>query len=234
MMKYVFTFCMLFVCAAGFSQTMEKVMEKRAREMHAAFSSADKDGWKKFVEANYSDRLIKDRGLDNILQMWQNIHQDLSGSKIVSVTQTKEGTEMIVKRGDDGQKATFLLIPEAASPYKIDRMGIELGEGPEGADPAEQLMIQLLETVAKGQVKEIDAFVQAHADPKAKDPGTMKSDIASLLKDFKNHQVMSANVSGQDVEYTIESTTTHKAKKIIMSVNANTKISAIRVSDFTH
>ena len=44
--------------AAFAQESMEKVMEKRAREMHRVLGLSRKDEWKKFVKENYSQSLI--------------------------------------------------------------------------------------------------------------------------------------------------------------------------------
>jgi len=133
---------------ASAQDAMEKVMEKRAREMHRVISLDDKEQWKKFIKENYTQALIdkpmqakvqtSDNGSassstsetgDNVeakAGMFQMLHNDFGGSKIVSLKPTGEKMEMVLKN-DMGMMGTFNLTFEKASPYKIDRLGIEVG-----------------------------------------------------------------------------------------------------------
>src|SRR5690348_18156781 len=90
----------------AFSQeAMEKAMEKRAREMHRVIGLNDKDEWKRFINENYTQRLIDkpmhskmqtaDNGSalsevkseDNIeakAELFKRLHTDFADSQIAS------------------------------------------------------------------------------------------------------------------------------------------------------
>jgi len=152
-MKKIITLVVLLIaCFTSFAQdSMEKVMEKRAKEMHRVISLNDKEQWKKFVKENYTQTLIdkpmqakvqtSDNGntstssteakaVDNLeakAGMFQRLHNDFGGSKIVSFKPTGEKMEMVLKN-DMGMMRTFNLKFEKNSPYKIDGLGIEVGD----------------------------------------------------------------------------------------------------------
>lgn len=132
-------------------ESLEKVMEKRAREMHRVIGLTDKEQWKKFVKENYTQTLIdkpmqakvqtsengktssstsETKAADNLeakASMFQRLHNDFGGSKILSLKPTGEKMEMVLKN-DMGMMGTFTLKFEKASPYKIDGLGIEVGD----------------------------------------------------------------------------------------------------------
>ncbi len=132
----------------SFSQEpLEKIMEKRAREMHRVIGLDDKEQWKKFVSGNYASSLI-DRPMqekvsiaedDNVTssstetkpatgveakaKMFGRLHDDFGDSKITSIKLTGEKLEMNVE-ATSGLKATFQLKFQKTSPYLIDGLGI--------------------------------------------------------------------------------------------------------------
>lgn len=131
--------------------TMEKVMEKRTKEMHRVIGLTDKEEWKKFVKENYTQALIdkpmqakvqtsdngsvststsETKSADNLeakASMFQRLHGDFGNSKLVSLKPTGEKMEMILKNSG-GMTGTFLLTFDKKSPYLIDKLGIEVGD----------------------------------------------------------------------------------------------------------
>lgn len=126
-------------------------MEKRAREMHRVIGLTDKEQWKKFVKENYTQTLIdkpmqakvqssengktststtETKATDNLeakAAMFQRLHNDFGSSKLLSLKPTGEKMEMVLKN-DMGMMGTFTLKFEKASPYKIEGLGIEVGD----------------------------------------------------------------------------------------------------------
>jgi adenylosuccinate synthase len=151
-MKMLFTLlitCLTLLPSLA-QETVQKVMEKRAREMHRVIGLSDQEQWKKFMKENYTQALIDKpmravtetsendsttpsttseaktaSNLDAKAAMFQRLHQDFGKSKIVSITPLDEKLEMVVK-SDDGLNATFLLKFEKSKPYLIDGLGIEV------------------------------------------------------------------------------------------------------------
>jgi len=152
MKKIIALVVLLIACFTGFAQdSMEKVMEKRAKEMHRVISLTDKEQWKKFIKENYTQALIdrpmqakvqtsengktststsETKSADNLeakTQMFQRLHNDFGNSKILSLKPTGEKMEMVLKN-DGGMMGTFTLKFEKATPYKIDGLGVEVGD----------------------------------------------------------------------------------------------------------
>lgn len=134
----------------GAQESMEKVMEKRAREMQRVISLNDKEQWKKFVKENYTPALIDrpmrakttttgssssasssqaTKNADNIeakASMFQMLHADFGSSKIISIKPEGEKLTMVV--GSNGTNGTFILKFDKNKPYLIDGLGIEVGD----------------------------------------------------------------------------------------------------------
>ena len=126
-------------------------MEKRAKEMHRVIGLTDKEQWKKFVKENYTQTLIdkpmqarvqtsdngktsnstaETKAVDNLeakAGMFQRLHNDFGNSKIISLTPTAEKIAMVLKN-EMGMMGTFTLKFEKTTPYKIDGLGIEVGD----------------------------------------------------------------------------------------------------------
>lgn len=137
----------LFCFFAQAQDPKEKVMEKRAREMHRVLTLDDKEAWKKFILENYTQALI-DKPMrqqieggpqggqkpkeakpgDNLeakVMMFQQLHNDFGNSKIVSVKPAGDKIEMAVK-ATSGLNGTFSLRFAQVQPYLIDGLGIEV------------------------------------------------------------------------------------------------------------
>ena len=125
-------------------------MEKRAREMHRVINLSDKQAWIKFIKENYTQALIdkqqtmkvhgNENGqatsateemndadkLEGKAKMFARLHEDFSGSKIVSIKSKEENLEMVLNNGD-GLIGTFQLKFDKNKPYLIDALGIQAG-----------------------------------------------------------------------------------------------------------
>ncbi len=130
--------------------SIEKIMEKRAREMHRVINLEDKAQWKKFIKENYTQALIdrpmrakvqtsdndnttssttEEKAADKLeakAAMFSRLHDDFGNSKIISIKTVAENLVMVVK-GEDGMMGTFKFKFENKSPYLIDALGIEVG-----------------------------------------------------------------------------------------------------------
>jgi hypothetical protein len=125
-------------------------MEKRARELQRVINLNDKQAWIKFIKENYTQALIDKQmtakvqtndgdGVSNTKEelkdadkieakakMFARLHEDFSGSKIISIKPEGDRLEMVLNNGD-GLTGTFKLRFEKAKPYLIDGIGIEAG-----------------------------------------------------------------------------------------------------------
>ncbi len=141
--------CILLTSFA--QESMKKVMEKRAKEMYRVIGLTDKEQWKKFVKENYTQALIdkpmkarvessengvtptsasETKAADNLeakAGMFQRLHGDFGNSKIISLKPTGEKMAMVLKN-EMGLTGTFNLKFDKVSPYKIDGLGIEVGD----------------------------------------------------------------------------------------------------------
>jgi hypothetical protein len=133
-----------FTYAFG-QESMEITMEKRAREMHRVLGLSDQEQWRKFIKENYTQTLIDkpmraavqegDRGAttsevksaDNLeakVKMYERLHEDFGGAKIVSIKSTAEVLKMVLDNGE-GLIGTFQLKFDKNKPYLIDGLGIQ-------------------------------------------------------------------------------------------------------------
>jgi len=140
---------LLLVVAASFSalsQTMEKEMEKKAREFHRVLGLSDKEQWKKFIQENYAKSLIEKpmrakvsqrdgetassettetKGtLEDKVQMFDRLHGDFGASKIASIKATGENLEMVLD--GENMSGTVKLKFDKAKPYLISGLGISI------------------------------------------------------------------------------------------------------------
>lgn len=129
--------------------SMEKVMERRAREMHRVIGLDNPDQWKKFIKENYTKALINkpmqakieggtsgsdsgttsstfDGNIEAKAGMYQMLHNDFGGGTIKSITTSAENLDMRITA--DGMTGTFSLRFSKDSPYLIDGLGIEVGD----------------------------------------------------------------------------------------------------------
>ena len=126
---------LMLIAVNSFAQDREKIVEKRTRDLYEALKSSDKAVWKKYVEENYSPALIEKRGMEKILGMWQNLHNDFGTSKLVSVEMKDNLSEMMLKQTDGPLMARFTLTPEAKAPYRWELLSIQAGDKLEDTFP---------------------------------------------------------------------------------------------------
>ena len=152
MMKNLFYLLILFSISTNtFAQeSMATIMEKRAREMQRVINLPDKQEWIKFIKENYTQALIDKQQTMKVVgnengstttskeemketdkleakaKMFARLHEDFSGSKIVSIKSKDENLEMVLNNGD-GLTGTFKLKFDKNKPYLIDGIGIEAG-----------------------------------------------------------------------------------------------------------
>jgi len=131
-------------------ESMATIMEKRAREMQRVINLSDKQEWIKFIKENYTQALIDKQQTMKVVgnengstttskeemketdkleakaKMFARLHQDFSGSKIVSIKSKDENLEMVLNNGD-GLTGTFKLKFDKNKPYLIDGIAIEAG-----------------------------------------------------------------------------------------------------------
>lgn len=147
MKKLTLLFCLALIGTAALAQeSMEKVMESRAREMFRVIGLDDKEAWKKFITENYTQALIekpmqakRDTGdgapstastqkgtVEGKAQMYQMLHNDFAGGKITAFTITGETAKMSVSSSN--LAGTFTLKFSKEKPWLIDSIGIEVGD----------------------------------------------------------------------------------------------------------
>ena len=148
-MKTLFTIFALFGLwfSASAQESMEKIMEKRAREMHRLICLTNKDEWTAFVKENFTQAFIDkplraetnstddkssssssttiDKLDAKVSMMSQHLNKDFGKSKIVSLNPNGATLEMVLKN-EGGMRGTFVLIFEAKQPYLIDGVTIEV------------------------------------------------------------------------------------------------------------
>ena len=123
--------------AAFAQESTEKVMEKRALEMHRVLGLSSKDAWKKFVKENYSQAFIDKqcehkwrkekptprKGKPLITwraRQWSSndCMKNFGSSKIVSIKSEGEILKMILEN-EQGLSGTFQLKFDKARPYLV-------------------------------------------------------------------------------------------------------------------
>ena len=149
MRKIFLLLVIVFFCKNGFSQELQQTMEKRAREFHRVIGLTDKDQWKKFIQENYTKALIEkpmkakmvkqgEEGssseskeikgtVEDKVNMFQRLHDDFGGSKIVSIKPNGENLEMELSAGD--LSGVFKFKFDKNKPYLIDGLGVQVEGG---------------------------------------------------------------------------------------------------------
>lgn len=148
-MKKVLLIVLIAIGYAAHAQdTMEKVMEKRARELHRVICLDDPAQWKKFIRENYTEALInkpmkaqvqggdgsasaspatnESDPVEGKAKMFKMLHNDFGGSKIASINVAAEKLTMVLS--GNGINGTFSLKFDKGKPYLIDGIGIEVGD----------------------------------------------------------------------------------------------------------
>jgi len=131
-------------------ETPEKIMEKRAREMHRVIAMNDIEQWKKFIRENYSQALIDrqmkttvkteengtavtstpeeakgETNVDKKASMFGILHNDFGKSKISSLKIEGETANMLLQ-SPGGMSGTFSLKFSKTKPYLIEGLGIQI------------------------------------------------------------------------------------------------------------
>ena len=127
-------------------ESMEQVMEKRAREMHRVIDLTDKEEWRKFIKENYTQALIdkpmratvkemgsgassepsevkNENNMEAKVNMFDRLHNDFGGSKISSIKSSGNILNMTLDTGT-GLMGNFELKFEKNKPFLIDGLGI--------------------------------------------------------------------------------------------------------------
>lgn len=142
----LFTFIMIGVPLLA-QESMNKVMENRAREMYRVIGLNEPESWKKFIKENYTKALIdkpmqakkqtsdgsrssggtstQEGNIEGKAAMYQMLHNDFAGGKISSLKSSGETLTMVVTGGD--MTGTFTLRFSKEKPWLIDGIGIEVG-----------------------------------------------------------------------------------------------------------
>ncbi len=144
MKKIALVFCLILLASMAYSQeSMEKIMEGRAREMYRVISLDEPDAWKKFIKDNYTKALIDkpmrsqieggssatsqthEGNIEGKAAMYRMLHNDLGGGKISTLKITGVKVDMVVN--GNGAVGTISLRFSKEQPYLIDGLGVELG-----------------------------------------------------------------------------------------------------------
>jgi hypothetical protein len=149
-MKKLFTIAVLsiFTMMAIGQDTQEKIMEGRATEFYRVLGLQDRGQYKKFMQENYTkaflekpvalNRVVVEAGeekpsqvknksmdkLDQKADMYQQLHDDFGGSKLVSLKRTENKIEMVLK-SSSGLMGTFTLSFEKNKPYLMEGLGVQ-------------------------------------------------------------------------------------------------------------
>ena len=148
MKKIALIFCLTLAANVACAQeSMEKIMESRAREMYRVISLDEPESWKKFIKENYTKALIDkpmrsqvegggsaagsatsqthEGNIEGKASMYRMLHNDLGGGKISTIKITGEKVDMVVN--SSGTVGTISLKFSKEKPYLIDGLGVELG-----------------------------------------------------------------------------------------------------------
>jgi len=145
-MKQLFTLVALVVTITANGQnSMETVMEARAREMFRVITLNDPEVWKKFIRENYTKALIekpmqarRDTGsggggsgtsqpgtVEGKAKMYEMLHNDFGAGKVTSLTFAGQEAKMVITAYD--LRGTFTLKFAKEKPWLIDGIGVEAG-----------------------------------------------------------------------------------------------------------
>ncbi len=138
----------LFVSANALAQDAAKEkMEARAKEMIGVISQADKDVYRKYIKSNYTEAFInkkmrltmeggpanstesgKDDPVQDKVNMYARLHDDLGTGKIVSMKQNGEKLQ-VEAEGSTGVTMSFGFTFQKGEPYLIDGLSVQLAMG---------------------------------------------------------------------------------------------------------
>jgi hypothetical protein len=143
-MKYTLIAAILFASFTTLAQDATHKMESRAKELIAVLSKSDKEAYRKYIKANYTDALINKKMKMNIqggdaiaaksddsdavqdkVNMYTRFHEDLGEAKITSMKQT--GEKLTVEaEGSTGANLSFVLTFQKEEPYLIDGFSVQM------------------------------------------------------------------------------------------------------------
>jgi hypothetical protein len=144
-MKHILIITILFVSFTTLAQDhATHKMESRAKELIAVLSKSDKEAYRKYIKANYTEALINKKmkmsvqGGDAIapknddsdpvqdkVNMYTRFHEDLGEAKITSMKQT--GEKLTVEaEGSTGANLSFVLTFQKEEPYLIDGLSVQM------------------------------------------------------------------------------------------------------------
>ncbi len=150
-MKRIFTLLVISLIAFSVKaqETMQQIMEKRAREMHRVICLSDKEQWRKFIKENYTQALIdkpmrtqisknddagttsEKKEIGNNLEakvgMFERMHNDFGGSKISSIK--TEGDKLVMALTNAELSGAFTLKFSPTKPHLIDGVGVQAEAG---------------------------------------------------------------------------------------------------------
>jgi hypothetical protein len=148
-MKTIFVAVIMLVSLSGLRQSDKSaVLDQRARDFHKAISIKDKAGWKKYMLENFTQALIerplrakvvtsendntsstasktRETETEEKLAMFARLHEDFGKGKISSV-KTEGNTVKMIITTDGGMTGVFRLDGEEKSPWRIDKLSIEV------------------------------------------------------------------------------------------------------------
>ncbi len=143
-MKYSFILLAILMSINTLAQNAAKQkMESRAKDMIAAISQPNKDAYRKFIKSNYTEALInkkmrlnveggpgvseneKSDPMEEKVNMYARLHDDLGEGKIISMKQTGEKLE-VEAQGSTGLSMSFGLTFQKEEPFLIEGMSVQL------------------------------------------------------------------------------------------------------------
>jgi hypothetical protein len=148
-MKNIFLIAVLFSSFSALGQDHAKhTMESRAREMIRVLGLTDKGEYRKFIKANYTEALInkkmrlnvqggpggaaseteKTDPVDDKVNMYARLHDDLGEGKIISMKQTGEKLD-VEAQGSTGASMNFVLTYQKVEPFLIDGFSVQMVMG---------------------------------------------------------------------------------------------------------
>lgn len=124
MLFVVFAFATISVNA----QSPEDIMKDRAAKMHETLKTKDIEKFKKFVNENYNERLLKEYEMSFHTGMLERLSKDFSESKIISKKVKDNKLSMVIERIRDKHRVSFEISFDDKDEYKINGIGVEAGE----------------------------------------------------------------------------------------------------------
>ena len=115
-------------CLNANAQNTEEKIEKRAKMLHETFTKSDKNLHKKFIEENFSSKLLEKYEISRHTNMLKKLNRDFGNSNIISIVTSNKSAKMVIERISDKHKVTFDISFDPNEEYKINGFNIEAGE----------------------------------------------------------------------------------------------------------